>query len=333
MDFSRLAKLSTAYWESRLLHVATKLGVFDLLASGPRDAREAASALGTDARATEIVLNALVAMELLEKRQGRFHNSPLAERYLTKRSPLYYGHMVLFEGSLWDVWGRLEEALRNGGPLRDPDMFQGSESDTELFIMAMHSLVRARGDAERVASLIGLERVRTMIDIGSGPATYPIAFKRLKPDLEVTAFDLPGTLAVTLRVLEAEGMEGAVRLVSGDYNTDQLPGGFDLALLSNIIHSEPEENNRQLLKKIHRSLNRGGRVVIKDHILSEDGTSPAAGAIFSVQMLLVTRGRDYTLGEVRGWLEEAGFVDVEVIELPPPTSSSLVVATKPAGGD
>lgn len=78
------------------------------------------------------------------------------------------------------------------------------------------------------------------------------------------------------------------------------------------------------MKKIFYSLNPGGRVIIKDHIMDESLTKPACGAIFSIYMLLTTKGRDYGYHEVRRWLEVAGFVDITLEELPSPMTSELV---------
>jgi len=208
-------------------------------------------------------------------------------------------------------------------------MFQGEEESTERFIMAMHSLVSSRGDADVIASHLRLERVGSLLDVGSGPGTFPIHFRRRYPRLEVAVFDLPGTLRVTRKVLAEEGMEDTVKLYEGDYLTDELPGGFDMVFMSNIVHSEDEETNRKLVRKIRDSINVGGRVAIKDHFMDESRISPPLAAIFSVQMLLATKGRDYSFVEVRGWLEEAGFKNIEWIRLEDRINSSLIIAEKP----
>jgi SAM-dependent methyltransferase len=326
MDFSELSRISSGFTESRILQVAVKLGIFDVIRTEGSSSEEVSKTLRTDPRATELFLNALVALGTLRKREGRFYNTDASLIYLVKTSPRYFGDMILFEEGLWDMWGKLEESVRTGKPARIPDMLQ--EEDTEKFIMAMHSLVRARGDAEILSDMLDFKGAKTMIDIGSGPGTYPIEFLKKYPHLKITIFDLPGTLKVTKRVLEKEGMLGAIDIVEGDYNTDEIPVGFNIAFLSNIIHSENEETNQRLMKKVYVALNPGGEIIIKDHILDDTLTSPRVGAIFSLQMLLATKGRDYSFQEVKDWLENAGFKKVEWIELPPPLTSSLVIGYK-----
>ncbi len=328
MDFSELSRITSGFTQSRIIQVAVKLGVFDAIDARGSPSAEIAKALGTNPRATELFLNALVALGLLHKEKDEFYNTDTSLIYLVKTSPKYFGGMVLFEEGFWDTWGRLEEVIRTGKPARSPDMFQEREEETERFIMAMHTLVMARGDAEVLSDMLDFKEAKTMIDIGSGPGTYPMQFLKGYPHLKITIFDLPGTLSVTRKVLKKERMDGKIELVEGDYNTDEIPQGFDVAFLSNIIHSENEEANQRLMKKVYASLNPNGRIIIKDHILDDTLTSPAVGAIFSVQMLLVTKGRDYSFREVRGWLEDAGFKKSEWIRLMPPLTSSLVIGQK-----
>jgi ubiquinone/menaquinone biosynthesis C-methylase UbiE len=328
MDFDLISKMASSFSESRILQASLNLGIFDAIGEDSMTSSEVARALSLDIRATCVLLNALTAMELLEKREGRFSLTAPSRRYLLSGSPGYYGDMIKFDSSLWGIWGRLEESIRTGKPAKPPDMFQGDEEDTERFIGAMHSIVRARGDAEIITPMLGLETVQTVLDVGSGPGTYPMAFLRRHPHLRITIFDLPGTLKVTRRVLEKEGFLEKIALEEGDYNAQPLPSGFDLVFLSNIIHNEDENANRMLARNVYRSLNAGGRVVVKDHILDETLTAPRTGAVFSVQMLLMTRGRVYSFGEVARWLSEAGFSRVEHTPLSPPLTSSIVTAYK-----
>lgn len=328
MDFSELNRLSSGFIASRIIQVAVTIGIFDAIEALGSTTAEIASSINTSPRATELFLNALVAIRLLSKESGKYFNTEITRTYLVKESPRYFGGMIIFEQNLWNTWGRLEQSLRTGMPARRPDMFQSKEDETEKFILAMHSLVRARGDAEIVTDLLDLTWANSMIDIGSGPGTYPIEFTKKYPKLEITIFDLPGTLSITRKILEEESSTGRIRLFEGDYRKNKIPHGFDVAFLSNIIHSEDESTNQHLMKSIYEALNTGGMLVIKDHILNEDLTSPAVGAIFSITMLLATNGRDYSFKEVSKWLEKAGFKYIEWKRLPNPLESSLITARK-----
>jgi len=165
--------------------------------------------------------------------------------------------------------------------------------------------------------------------VGAGPGTYPIAVCREHAAVSATIFDLPATLKVTRDVLAERGMTERIDLVAGDFNHDPLPHGYDMVFLSNIIHSEDEAHCAALVQKCFAALNSGGRIVIKDHAMNDDLTLPVEGAVFSLQMLLVTRGRDYSFKEIDGWLGAAGFDPATEQALPEPYSSSLVMARKP----
>jgi 3-hydroxy-5-methyl-1-naphthoate 3-O-methyltransferase len=332
MEFAELAGLAGGHAEARAIQVALRLGLFEVLGRGPHDEAGLAAALKSDRRATALLANALVALGLLVKNAGLYDLAAASRRYLLEESAEFLGGMILFDEALFGTWERLEETIRSGAPARTPDMFQSSAGDTERFIRAMDSLARARGDARWLADNLDLEGVESIADVGGGPGTYMAALVRRWPRLRAAIYDLPATLEVARRVLgerEPEAL-GRIDLVTVDYLADELPGGRGAIFLSNVIHSEDETTNAKLVRKCFRALRPGGLIIIKDHIMNHELTQPRAGAIFSLYLLLTTRGRDYSYEEVAGWLGQAGFGYMGIHALPdPPFSSSLVTARKP----
>jgi hypothetical protein len=329
MDFSDLSRLASAHVEARIVQVAVSLGLFDALERESKNAGAIAASLKCDPRATGLLLNGLVALALLRQEGACYSLTDLARAYLLRNSPRYLGGMILFDASLWNAWGELEESVRSGKPARAPDMYQNTLEETERFIGAMDSLVRARGDAEILRRKVDWTGVSDFLDVGSGPGTYPIYFCGKDPRLSATIFDLPGTLAVTEKYVRQAGLTDRIRLIPGDYRRDALPAGQDLVLFSNIIHAEGEQENVRLMRKAYACLRSRGRIVIKDHHLDSSLCHPPVGAIFSLLMLLTTaRGRCYSFDEVRSWLRDAGFANIEQIDLPPPLTSSLIVGEK-----
>jgi len=329
MDFSELTRLASGHVEARILQTAVSLGIFDAIGVGSLDGSGIAHALGTEPRATTLLANALTAMSLLNKTADRFSLTPIATKHLLRSSTQYLGGMVLFDAALWNCWTNLADAIRSGAPVRSPNMYQDDPSETEIFIGAMDSLVRARGDAEWLTEAIDWREVAAFLDVGSGPATYPIVLCKRFADLEASVFDLPATLKITQRYVRQEGMEDRIQLIAGDYRTDAIPGRYDVILLSNIIHGESEEVNEALVRKLASNLHPGGRLVVKDHILEESGAIPRVGAVFSLFMLLTTNsGRCYGFDEIKLWMQRADLSQVEKIDLPWPFTSSLVIATR-----
>ena len=321
--------LASGHAEARILQTAVSLGIFEALASAPHDAPAIADRLQLEPKATELLLNALVALSIVKKTAQQFSLSEIAERYLVRRSPQYVGGMIKFEDLSWQSWTKLPEAIRTGRPARAANMYQDDPSETEIFIHAMDSLVNARGDAEAVMNALDWRDIGALLDVGSGPATYPIALCRKFSSMRATIFDLPGTLKITERYVREAGMTDRISLIAGDYRKDPIPGHYDAVFLSNIIHGEDFERNQALMSKLSGSLKPSGRIVVKDHILDQSRAHPAVGAIFSLLMLLTTAGgRCYSFGEIKSWMEKAGLSQIQQIDLPQPLTSSLVVGSR-----
>ena len=329
MDFTELARLASGHVEARLIQAAVQLGLFDCIGDRSLGAGQIAASLSTDPIATELLLNGLTALSLLEKKGEHFSLSAAAKTYLVAQSTKSLCGMIRFDASLWNCWEGLADAVRSGKPARPADMYQETPAETVTFIQAMDSLVKARGDAEVLAHTLDWEKITDLLDIGSGPATYPIHLCRRYPKLRATIFDLPGTLTITKRYVREAGLESRIELVSGDYRCDTIPGSYDAIFLSNIIHGEGSEENQKLTIKLAANLNAGGRIIIKDHILDETQTNPPVGAIFSLLMLLTTAsGRCYSFNEVKSWLENGGLHSVRQVDLSPPLTSSLIIGEK-----
>jgi SAM-dependent methyltransferase len=332
IGFVEIAAMAGGHAEARAIQVALKLGLFEALSRAELDSTALARAIAGEPRATQLLSNALTAIGLLSKNGGRFALADAARRYLLESSPEYLGGMILFDGSLWNVWERLEETIRSGKPARTPDMFQHRPEETARFIRAMDSLVRARGDAAWVAENLDLGDVTSIADLGGGPGTYVAAMAKRWPQLRASIWDLPATLAVARQVLAEREPDIAARIamVEVDYLRDELPGPCDAIFMSNIIHSENEETNAALIRNCARALAPGGMLIVKDHVMNAELTEPAAGAVFALYLMLTTRGRDYSLDELSSWMRDAGLSAIEERRLPsPPFTSSVVIARKP----
>jgi ubiquinone/menaquinone biosynthesis C-methylase UbiE len=328
MTFSHLMGLASGQAEARILQTAVSLGIFEALASAPRDAPAIANRLQLEPKATELLLNALAALNILKKRDQQFSLNEAAQQYFLRSSPQYIGGMIKFEELSWQSWAKLPEAIRTGRPARPANMYQEDPSETEIFINAMDSLVKARGDTAALINALDWRNIEALLDVGSGPATYPIALCKKFPNMHAIIFDLPGTLKISERYVRTAGMTDRITLVAGDYRKDPIPGHHDAVFLSNIIHGEDFERNQNLINKLSRSLKPSGRIIVKDHILDESRANPAVGAIFSLLMLLTTAGgRCYSFGEIKSWMEQAGLSQIHRIDLPPPLTSSLVIGS------
>jgi len=314
--------MARGFQATRVLLSAVELDLFGHLAGGPLTAPQVAERAGTDARATELLLNALVALGLLGKQGQGFANTPAAGEALVPDAPGSVVPAVQHANRLWDHWSTLSEVLRTGEPADVPERFPDA---TEVFILAMHVFARQRAAA--VVELVDLRGVRRLLDLGGGPGTYACAFARRRPGLEVVLFDRPPVVPIAQRVTASECPGGQIRTVPGDFLSDHLGSGFDLIWASAIIHMLRPEQNRMLFTRCYAALSPGGRLVIQDGIMDESKTHPPDAALFAINMLINTEGgASWSEPEVREWLTGCGFVGVERTDTP--TGSALMSGRK-----
>ncbi len=314
-----------AYWDaagafqrSRAFLSAVELGLFAALGAQERSSDEVAEALGTDRRATDRLMTALAATGILEKRGGRFAHTPEGRRFLLPDSPEYLAGLM-HQVNLWESWSTLTAAVRAGTSVVRENRRADAEK-TEAFIAAMHD--RARRAADGLVTRLDLREVRRVLDVGGGSGAYAAAFVRAGEATRATVFDLPEVLPLTRRFLDMEGASERVDTVGGDYLQDPLPPGFDLVLLSAILHSNGAEENQLLIRKCAAALRPGGWLVIQEFFMDEDRGGPARAALFALNMLVGTeRGDTYTVGEVTGWMEAAGFTGMTRMETGPETAA------------
>jgi len=293
---------------SRVLLTAYELGIFAALGDGRSTSPEVAARIGADPRATDRLLNALCAMRILGKENGRFYNTSAARETLLPGpggDPGGLMHTV----HLWSTWNTLTEAVRRGESVLLPEVNERGEEWLTAFIAAMHD--RAVRQAPTAIAQLDLSAVSSVLDVGGGSGAYAMAFVRGKKGMRATVFDLPNVLPITRGYIEREGLSQSVATVAGDYLEDELPRGQDLVLLSAIVHSNSPAENGALIARCARALNPGGRVVVQDFIMDEDRVSPPAGALFALNMLVGTcAGDTYTESEIAAWMTAAGLSGV-----------------------
>jgi SAM-dependent methyltransferase len=311
------------FQESRVLLTAVELDLFTAVGSGAR-ADEVSSRIGSDPRATEMLMNALVALGWLAKQDTIFRNSPSSARYFVAGSPDNGRAATMHLVHLWENWSTLSDCVREGTAVFHREVADRGEEWTQAFIAAMHRNARAR--APMVVKAVGTEGVNRMLDVGGGSGAYSIAFASAKENLQVDLLDLATVLPIAEGHIKGAGLAGRVRTRLGDLRIDKFGEGYDLVFVSAICHMLSPDENKDLLQRCFEALAPRGRVVIQDFILEPDKTAPKWAALFALNMLVGTKaGNTYTEAEYAAWLEEAGFQEVRHIRLPGP--SGLIVGS------
>jgi SAM-dependent methyltransferase len=317
-----IMELATAFQRSRPLLTAFELDLFTALASEARTSEEVAGAIGADPRATDRLMNALVALDLLEKENGRFRNSPQAEKYLVKGRPDYLGGLG-HTNHLWDTWSRLTAVVRAGHPAGLGNTDQRDDDWLRPFIAAMH--MRAGQGAQQVVGMLDLDGVSRVLDVGGGSGAYAMAFVRARRGISAVVFDLPKVVPLTRMYIQQEGLTAEVGTMVGNYLQDPLGEGYDLVFMSAVIHSNSVNDIRLLFGRAARALRPGGQLVVQEFLINEDRSGPLQPALFTLNMLVGTpEGDTYTESEVRGWMAEAGFGHIRRIDTP--SSTGLMTA-------
>jgi (2Fe-2S) ferredoxin/predicted O-methyltransferase YrrM len=320
-----LSERMRAFQESRVILTALELDLFTAVGDGG-GAAEVAAKLGAVPRSTEMLLNALVSLRLLAKRDGVFRNSPAAARYFTAGSRDNARPALLHTAHLWQRWSTLTECVRVGTAVARGEIAGRGEDWTEAFIAAMHRNASER--APLVVGAVGAQTASRMLDVGGGSGAYSIAFALANPALRADVLDLPAVGPIAQRHIERAGVADRVTVRAGDLRSGRLGEGYDLAFISAICHMLSPAENLDLLRRSREALSPGGRVVIQDFILEPDKTSPRFAALFALNMLVGTRGgSSYSEPEYAAWLGEAGFAEIRRVRLPGITG--LMIGLRP----
>jgi acetylserotonin N-methyltransferase len=316
-DPSVVFDLLEGFRASKVLFAAVALGVFDALGPGPKTGDALARALKADPGALGRLLDACVGLQLLARGASGFANTPAAAAYLCRSSPRRMtGYVNYSNEALWKLWANLEDAVREGthrwkqtfggdGPIFSH--FFRTEAARREFLLGMHGYGLV--SSPRVVEAFDLSDFRTLADLGGATGHLAVAACERYPSLRAVVFDLPGVLPMAREMIAASPAAGRVDVRAGDFFADPLPDA-DLFALGRILHDWSEDKVRLLLRKVHNALPAGGAVLVAEKLLDEDRTGPLPALLQSLNMLLVTEGKERTVSEYEALLQEAGFAEV-----------------------
>jgi acetylserotonin N-methyltransferase len=310
--------LIEAFRRSKTMFTAVSMGLFDRLHDASSTAADLAVSTGADAGAMERLLDTCAALGLLEKRDGVYRNSPAAETYLwTGSAHTLDGYIRYSDEVLYPMWGELESAVREGSPrwrqvfgLRG-GIFSGffrTEEAKRGFLRGMHGFGMLT--SPYVVETFDLSGYRKMADLGGATGHLVLAACERYPDLRGVVFDLPAATALAEEYRALSPVGERVEVVAGDFFEDALPEA-DLYAVGRILHDWSDETIERLLRKIVAALPPSGALLVAEKLLAEDGVGPAPANLQSLNMLVVTEGRERSLGDYTRLLQAAGFTHVD----------------------
>ena len=317
-----LLELSGYFWKTCTLHAAVKLDVFTCLGGEQLSVREVSDRLKASPKGMERLLNALVAMELLEKSADTYGNTPSAKEFLSIDSPKYLGNIIMHHHHLVESWSRLDQGVQSGQAIRRRSSFSDEEW-RESFLMGMFNM--AMNMAPMLIPKIDVSSCRHLLDLGGGPGTYAIHFCRHNPQLKATVFDLPTTRPFAEKTIARFDMSERIDFQGGNYLKDDIEGRFDAAWLSHILHGEGPEGCGQIIQKATAALKPGGIIIIHEFILDNSMDGPLFPALFSLNMLLGTdSGQAYSEQQLMDMLADAGARDIQRLAVKTPNDSGII---------
>jgi C-methyltransferase len=313
----RILSMMQGLQVSGILQAGLELGVFDAIAAGTTDALEIATATGASERGTRILLDALAALELLERDDGSYALSPQADAYLVSGRPAYLGGMMRIIGGdpAWEGYAHLAGAVRRGGTLLAEHAETPEHGFWETFAAASGGIsTPAAGALADVLEPWAAARERLeILDVACGGGLYSLTLAERLGHARVTLLDWSNVLERTKETVERLGVEDRTTPIEGDVFEVALGGPYDLIVASHILHHFSEERCVELLARLAAVLRPDGRLAINEFVPGERPAEEPFPHLFSVLMLTWTReGEAHSLETYERLLEASGFARPEV---------------------
>ena len=310
-----------AYQRTEALKAAIELDVFTAIGEGNTTADKIAERCKASERGTRILCDFLTIMGFLTKEGDRYGLTQDSAIFLDKRSAAYLGGTIEFMATekLTGNFRNLADVVRKGGSLDEEGGTVSPDNPIWVkFARGMAPMIAM--PAEMMAKLVDPEGNGKLkiLDIAAGHGLFGIAFAKNNPNAEIVALDWPKVLEVAQENAAKAGIVDRYSTKSGNAFDVDFGSGYDVVLLTNFLHHFDPPTCETLLRKVHSSLNEGGRAVTLEFVPNEDRISPPDAAAFSVMMLGSTPAGDaYTFAELEKMFANAGFKRSEIHPLPP----------------
>lgn len=327
----RIMQFAWAFGVTRAIASSLELHVFTHIAHGRSTPDEIAAREKATPRGVRMLLDAVVSVGLVVRQPNGKHTlAPDAAKFLVEGEPAYIGAIILFLAQHgYDNWRELTEVVKTGQPVRKLDDPAKAAEFWDKLIDPLFNLNYA------AATVLGKELARVhpsgayrVLDVAAGSGVWGIGAAQSEKRASVTAFDLDGSLKHARANAERMGLKDRFEFLPGDLRTTELGAAkYDVAILGHICHSEGATQTQALFAKMARALKPGGTLAIAEFLVAPDRSGPPSGTLFALNMLAgTTEGDTFSVPQLTGWLEKAGFERVR--ELPAPAPSPLVLATK-----
>jgi hypothetical protein len=315
----------------RAVMAADRLGIFAALSESAATAADLAARLPADPRALGVLLDALVPLGYLEHREGRYSTAPMTARWLTGAGSANWAPYLRFwDDVLASLWQAPEAAVRTGAPAVNLYAWLADQPETSRHFQEGMVAIAAAVEDELLGRLKFVGRASKLLDVGAGHGSYSIALCRQYPQLTATLFDAAHALETAHSQVAQAGLGQRIDFIAGDFLAGELPSGYDVVLLFNILHGFSAAQNQTLLSKAAAALRPGGKVAVLEQLAGAGGSRAnwAINGLLAFSFFLTLGGQVYSVEALSGWLQGAGFGHIRRPALRMSGGSSLVIAEK-----
>ncbi len=329
----QILQTGLGFWASKTLLSAVEVELFTELAKQPGTLADLKVRLRLHPRAAHDFLDALVALNFLERRDGIYYNTPSTDFYLDRNKPSYIGGLLeMANDRLYPFWGNLTPALRTGEPQNEPsthakghfELLYSNPESLRGFLRAMTGV--SHGANLAIAKKFPWSEFKSAVDVGTAQGDLITQIALANPHIAGIGFDLPQVRPVFEDYITDNGLAGRVHFQPGSFWDAPIPNA-DVVMMGHILHNWDLEQKRLLTRKAYAALPTGGALVVYESIIDDDRTKNAFGLLMSLNMLIETPGGfDYTGADCMAWMKEAGFTSTRVEHLVGP--DSMVIGIK-----
>jgi SAM-dependent methyltransferase len=317
-----IMKIAMGFMAAKHLFIASAIGLFEALATGPASLEEIAQKTDVPFRTLGIIAAAMVSLGLIERQGDRYQNGVVAAAFLAGAGEPDMRPMLRFWNHIsYPTWEKLEEAVRTG---QSQAKFGGfSEQQQQIFSQGVESF--SASTAAALAKTYDFGRHQRVLDVGGGTGSFLLAILQHHKNLTGTLFELPGACAVARQRLAKTPEASRIKVVEGSFLKDPLPGGHDVLVVANTVHVLSAAHNMKLMESMRGQVKAGARLLLADLWTDSTYTEPPAALLMSGEFLVISgEGQTYSEQDADGWLKQTGWRKIERKSLAGP--ASLIVA-------
>jgi ubiquinone/menaquinone biosynthesis C-methylase UbiE len=313
-DAQYIMNLANSYWESSVLFCAIRLNLFDFIEEGGRVFEDIITLLDLNKEKAKMFLNACCSLKLLIHKNNKYYNSEETKMFLRDDSPFSLKDAINYNIQNYPIWNNLIETIKTGKPSMPQHTHLGkNQKKTKLFVKSMHK--KAMSMAPIIINYLDLCNVDNLLDVGGCSGSYSYFARQKYSYLNARVFDLPDIVNEGKEIMHK--LDPKIEFIKGDYHIDRFPSNQDAVFLFGMLHQEPEEMIKKIIKKAYFSLNKKGKLFVLDVMVEEDIINSKFASLFGLNMALTHEtGWVFSNTQLSNWLSQSNFKNQKIISLP-----------------